>query len=76
MIPNSAGILCIGTKLRETERAIQFEFTEVAGESLSLHIRSWVPLSQIEKQFTNPSATGQDEILISEWIAKKIGLPL
>lgn len=63
-----------GTVLRETEKAVQFRIDEVRGTPIDQTETVWIPLSQVEKRMTDKSRSGEDTMMISEWIAEKIGI--
>lgn len=62
-----------GTVLRETEKAVQFRIIDIGGEEID-PIDKWIPFSQTEKRFTDPHSEDEDTMMISEWIADKLGL--
>lgn len=62
-----------GTCLRETEKAVQFRIDEVRGTPIDQTETVWIPLSQVEKRITS-HRDGEDTMMISEWIAEKIGI--
>lgn len=59
-----------GNILRETDKAIQFEIEEIAGQTLEDRTTMWFPLSQM-KSITRSHSTELDSIEVAEWILKK-----
>lgn len=55
---------------RETDKAILMHVSSVAGTPLEDEKSVWIPLSQVQK-IIRKSVTGEDdELLVTEWIAK------
>jgi hypothetical protein len=67
-------ITITGTKLRETEKAVQFAIYEVNKEPLSPSVTEWFPYSQIFSTFRDPSSERSEGLVVSAWIVKKKGL--
>ena len=63
-----------GTKLGETEKAIRFRVDSIANVAIDPPATHWFPLSQIRKMFTDPKSTGEDILLVTEWILLQKGL--
>jgi hypothetical protein len=63
-----------GTKLRETEKAIHFDITEVAGEAFDCPVTHWFPISQLKSTFIDPKSTGNDTLEVADWILESKGL--
>ena len=63
-----------GTVLRETEKAVQFRIDEVRDTPIDQTETVWIPLSQVEKRMTDKNRSGEDTMMISEWIADKLGI--
>jgi hypothetical protein len=59
-----------GTKLRETEKAVQFNVLKVQDEELEETVTHWFPFSQIKSQSTNPNVSGHDTISVADWICR------
>lgn len=65
---------CTGTKLRETELAVQFKFIKIREGVLASPMVSWIPLSQVQKRMTDPVRPGVDTMMVAEWILEKNGI--
>lgn len=64
-----------GTRLKETEKAVLFDIETVDSTPWEGNQKKyWIPFSQVTSSVTNPKVTGEDQLLISSWIAKRIGL--
>lgn len=70
---NTKHIKCKGTLIKETEKAVLFQFEEIDGEHFEIPIQRWIPLSQVEKRLTSPNAS-EDEMWVSKWILEKAEL--
>jgi hypothetical protein len=72
MRPTDPKVTLSGTKLRETDKAVQFSVHSISGRKLDCPpIVSWFPFSQTEKSYTCPDDSGEDWIIVSEWIVKQ-----
>jgi len=58
-----------GTKLRETEKAVQFSVVLVNDDPLDENVTHWFPLSQI-KSMTHDALNAQDHISVADWICR------
>lgn len=63
-----------GTHLGESAKAVKFSISEINGEPFDPPKMEWFPFSQVEKIFRDPASTGNDSLLVSEWIVKQKGL--
>lgn len=69
---NSAVSKVQGTILERSDKAIHVEVHTVADIPVEdAPVKTWFPLSQIDKIFTNPKASGQDSFVASNWILQK-----
>ena len=75
MKPNDPVVTLIGTKLRETGKAAQFEVEWIGDLKLDPPKTEWFPFSQIAKMTHNPAITPSDIMVISQWIVGQKGLP-
>lgn len=75
--PKQAVISLSGTKLRETDKAVLFQVTEVSGKPIPPK-QIWFPFSQVVKMSWNKSVDNSvpntDVLVVSEWIAGKTNL--
>lgn len=71
MRPTDPKVTLSGTKLRETDKAVQFQVVAISGNKLEKEITTWFPFSQMEKSFTSPDSSSEDWIIVSEWIVKQ-----
>jgi len=62
-----------GYKIRETDKAVQFEIHEVAGDPLESPKKEWFPFSQMKSQTYNktPGSNDFDTITVTQWIAEQ-----
>jgi hypothetical protein len=63
-----------GTKLADTGKAIKFSITKVSDHPVEKETTHWFPVSQIEKMFFDPNSTGNDTLVVAEWLLKEKGL--
>lgn len=63
-----------GTNLGESAKAVKFSINEINGEPFDPPKTEWFPFSQIERIFKDPKSTGNDSLLVTEWICKQKGL--
>lgn len=59
-----------GTLGRETDKAILMHVSSVAGTPLEDEKSAWIPLSQVQKIIRKTVAGMDDELIVTEWIAK------
>jgi len=73
MRPTDPKVTLSGTRLRETDKAVQFSVHSISGRKLDCPpIVSWFPFSQMEKLGREkPGEEGEDWIIVSEWIVKQ-----
>ena len=64
-------VSCKGTIIKETEKAVYFEFHDISGEVLEDKPKHWVPLSQVPKR-TISHNEGEDTMMLFTWIAQKL----
>lgn len=63
-----------GTITAQTEKALCIQIDTVDNEPIDSHQKTyWIPISQTHSHFESGNK-GEDWILITDWIAKKIGL--
>lgn len=55
---------------RETDKAILMHVSGVAGTPLEDEKACWIPLSQVQKIMRKSVAGEEDELIVTEWIAK------
>jgi hypothetical protein len=63
-----------GTKIADTGKAIKFSCTKVSDTPLEKEQTHWFPVSQLEKMFFDPNSTGNDTLVVPEWLLKDKGL--
>ena len=63
-----------GTILRTTDKAVQFLTSEINGCPLDADQTEWFPESQIRQKFYKKDGTGDDELVVTEWICRQKGL--
>ena len=63
-------ITLTGTHIAESTKAIRFRVDKISGEPLPETKVEWFPFSQVEKITQNPDTTGEDTLVVSEWICK------
>lgn len=62
-----------GTVLDSTDKAIKFSVDSVGDEPWDGAQKIyWLPLSQVDSDFQS-HVTGQDWVLITDWLAQRIG---
>lgn len=59
-----------GTRLRETEKAVQFRIVKVGDRVLVDPVQCWFPFSQIQKMDYDPNSTDTDTVMVADWILK------
>lgn len=59
-----------GTRLRETDKAVQFCISDISGTILGQETTTWFPNSQI-KSSTTGTNVGEDVLVVSEWIMEQ-----
>ena len=69
-MPPNTYISIKGTRLRETEKAVQFCIHDISGDVLDKPVTTWFPFSQISKSTTSHNE-GEDTMMITEWIAQQ-----
>ena len=71
MKPTDPVVTLIGTKLRETGKAAQFEIHQIGDLKYDPPKTEWFPFSQIAKMTHNPAITPSDIMVVSKWILKE-----
>lgn len=61
-------VILTGYRLRESEKAVQFQVETVAGEPLSEPKTEWFPFSQVESSQTTHTPDEMDTLTVSQWI--------
>ena len=56
-----------GTRLRESEKAVQFSIMDISGTEIDPPNVQWFPLSQVKSSITSQHV-GEDVLVVSEWI--------
>jgi len=77
MKPTDPVVTLIGTKLRETGKAAQFEIHQIGDLKFDPPKSEWFPFSQIAKMTHDPAITPPDTMIVSKWILgqKDLGAP-
>lgn len=63
-----------GTILADTGKAVKLLITQVSGEKLEQSRTEWIPVSQCSKMFKDPTASGEDWVMVAEWLCKEKNL--
>ena len=74
MKPTDPVVTLIGTKLRETGKAAQFEIHQIGDLKFDPPKSEWFPFSQIAKMTHDPAITPPDTMIVSKWIVGEKGL--
>ena len=72
--PGNVFIGVKGTHLGESSKAVKFAINEINGEPFDPPKIEWFPFSQTERIFKDPKSTGNDSLMVSEWVCKQKGL--
>jgi hypothetical protein len=67
-------VILTGYRLKETDKAVQFQVETVDGEPLQEAKTEWFPLSQVESSQTTHTPDEMDTLTVSEWIVEQKGL--
>lgn len=65
---------CLGTHLRETEKAVHFRVEQVGDQVLDESKTLWFPFSQINSQTHNPTVDSTDMVEVADWLLVKAEL--
>ncbi len=60
-----------GTRLRETEKAVQFRIVTVGDRVLDESKTIWFPFSQIKSLDCDPHVNDTDTVEVADWILQK-----
>ena len=71
MRENQTWITIRGTRLRETDKAVQFSILQIGATILDEPTIQWFPFSQTGKSFTDPKSDDNDTIMVTEWILEQ-----
>jgi hypothetical protein len=67
-----------GSRLRETDKAVQFRIDSIGPDELDYPKTEWLPFSQCKRSMThsaNPDTPIEtDYLVVTEWILKQKGL--
>jgi exosome complex RNA-binding protein Csl4 len=71
--PATQYIKVYGYRLRETEKAVQFEVHKVGDDELETPKREWFPFSQMKSQnySTQQDRTTFDDIQVNDWVLRQ-----
>jgi hypothetical protein len=70
-----------GTRLRETDKAVQFRIDSIRQEPIDPPKTEWFPFSQVRRSMTDKHTgedtdrvSGVDYLVVTEWILQQKGL--
>lgn len=67
-------VILHGTYMGESEKAVKFRADSIDGVKVNEPQSTWFPISQIHSQTHDPNSTGNDALIVTDWIARMKGL--